>query len=743
MLEGLTSAGPDAMLSGTLMIGSIFGTIQAVFLIAVGFSLVIFMHELGHFLVAKWMGVRVDRFAVGFGRELFGFTRGETRYSFNILPLGGYVKMLGQEDFTVNKAGEWMVKADPRAFSNKSVGRRMLVVSAGVFMNLVFAAVLFMCVFMIGFDFIAPVLGDPLPGAPAEQAGLQFGDRVLRVNGKEVRDYSDIQMAVVLAEPHTPILFKIDRDGEIIERQVTPAYEPDRNLLQIGVPPTLTRTIAFVNPEPGPPQPDGLKIGDEVIEADGKGVRDFLDVALRLQAAGGRPVPLVVNRPDPKDPTRTTRIECTYRSNLILASTDDGPNAARHLLGFVPRLRVSEVIPASPAELCGIRAGDIIAEWGTIESPTWPEIAASIEANVGLDIDVIVERDGERIHKYIRPKRSGMFGQGPVQIGLVNPNTQELDRVAVADIVDTVEGRPTPAAAMHSVMPRGSLITKVNDEPIQDWNDFAIALREHAGQEVAITWKHGSDEQTRPLHIPHCIGTLADLSPVTKILSINGKSSFRTTKPDGSPVVYDAQYWRGVYLLLKEAIEANPDAPVTIRYRNRLEPPGQITTKDIHITEETLDPWTSRMGYSITFLAAPVTTRVQTWNPAKAMWIGLGKTYDFVLQAYMTMKRMIFTRSVGVEHVSGPVGIFKIGMDVAQAGITKLMFFLGLISANLAVINFLPLPIVDGGLMVFLLIEKIRGTPVSMKTQMVTQIIGLALLIAAFVFVTIMDISKL
>lgn len=82
------------------------------FLVLMGFSAVVFVHELGHFLAAKWAGVRVERFAIGFGRELFGFTKGETRYSFNILPLGGYVKMLGQEDFVVDKSGELKVKED-------------------------------------------------------------------------------------------------------------------------------------------------------------------------------------------------------------------------------------------------------------------------------------------------------------------------------------------------------------------------------------------------------------------------------------------------------------------------------------------------------------------------------------------------------------------------------------------------------------------------------------------------------
>src|SRR5688572_9732114 len=134
---------------------------------------------------------------------------------------------------------------------------------------------------------------------------------------------------------------------------------------------------------------------------------------------------------------------------------------------------------------------------------------------------------------------------------------------------------------------------------------------------------------------------------------------------------------------------------------------------------------------------------IRVSNPAKAMMIGLRKTYYFIEQVYMMMKRMIFTRSVGLDQVSGPVGIVKMGSEIAGEDFVKLLYFLALISANLAVINFLPLPIVDGGLFVFLIIEKIKGSPISIKVQVATQVIGVVLIIGVFLFVTIQDITKL
>ena len=198
MLAMLTnSLSPHVMLAD---LGGVLSTTWNVLLILLGFSVVVFFHELGHFSVAKWAGVRVERFAVGFGPELFGVTRGETRYSFNILPLGGYVKMLGQEDFEVDKTGEIAHNDDPRSFINKPVGHRMAIVSAGVIMNLLVAALLFMVVYMIGRVETAPIVGQVVTDTPAAKAGLQVGDRIHKINDFEISSFDQIATAVRLAD---------------------------------------------------------------------------------------------------------------------------------------------------------------------------------------------------------------------------------------------------------------------------------------------------------------------------------------------------------------------------------------------------------------------------------------------------------------------------------------------------------------------------------------------------------------
>ena len=119
--------------------GILSGQVVSILGLIVFLGLVIFVHELGHFLAAKWAGIKVEEFALGLGKRLAGFRRGETEYRLNILPFGGYVKMLGQDDFDPLHAEQ----ADPRSWQRTTVGKRLVVLSAGVVMNVVFAVLVF------------------------------------------------------------------------------------------------------------------------------------------------------------------------------------------------------------------------------------------------------------------------------------------------------------------------------------------------------------------------------------------------------------------------------------------------------------------------------------------------------------------------------------------------------------------------------------------------------------------------
>src|ERR1043165_6492358 len=196
----------------------ILGTIWFCLLAALGFGFVIFIHELGHFLFAKWAGVRVDRFSIGFAPVIFRKQIGETEYALSLLPLGGYVKMLGQEDTPAEIPGE--AKTDPRSYLAKSWKWQSAILLGGVLFNLVSSYLILIGIAWYGKPTIEPVVGSviaeikdehghPQP-SPAAQAGLRVGDRILSINGQPMREFDNIQMAII-SSGRQPLAMTVER----------------------------------------------------------------------------------------------------------------------------------------------------------------------------------------------------------------------------------------------------------------------------------------------------------------------------------------------------------------------------------------------------------------------------------------------------------------------------------------------------------------------------------------------------
>jgi membrane-associated protease RseP (regulator of RpoE activity) len=201
--------------------------------VALGVGAVIFVHELGHFAVAKMCGVKCEKFYLGFdigGLKLFKFRWGETEYGIGILPLGGYVKMLGQDDNPA-KAAEEMERAklhaqqgvatpeeavvlDPRSYMAQSVPERMAIISAGVIMNVIFAFVVIMIAYGMGVQYQPAIVGDMAPGDEAWRVGLKSDDEIVRIGGIENPRFEDIMKAVVLGNIDNGVELKVRRPGE-------------------------------------------------------------------------------------------------------------------------------------------------------------------------------------------------------------------------------------------------------------------------------------------------------------------------------------------------------------------------------------------------------------------------------------------------------------------------------------------------------------------------------------------------
>lgn len=203
-----------------------FSNIAIIVQVVIVFGLIVFVHELGHFLVAKWAGVGVERFSLGFGPKIFGRRVGETEYMISAVPLGGYVKMVGEE------IGEEIDPALERiSFSHKPVGKRFLIVAAGPSSNLFWAFVIFTVTFAsfgVNLPLDTPMIGGVQEGWPAQKAGIESGDEVLSVGGTEVKTWEGMAKLIQQAQgKETQVMVKKKATGQSVTLSLTPELRDD------------------------------------------------------------------------------------------------------------------------------------------------------------------------------------------------------------------------------------------------------------------------------------------------------------------------------------------------------------------------------------------------------------------------------------------------------------------------------------------------------------------------------------
>jgi regulator of sigma E protease len=293
----------------------------AIAAVAVVLGFMILIHEFGHYAVAKLLGVRVEVFSIGFGKRLLGFRKGDTDYRISAIPLGGYVKMSGENPMD-ERTG------DPAEFMSHSRWHRFLIAIAGPSMNILLAIFLLTTVYMVHYEY--PVFRDQpavIRGvkhdSPAAQAGLQPGDRIIKIDGIENPTWEQLQPRVWLS-PNQPLTVTIQRGNQVFQKTIVPQAVTSSEVGSAGWFPEEPVIVDQVETNT-PAAKAGIKEGDRIVALDGQPLRSIEAMIDRLQQTKDKPVDLTVIRGDQT---------LNFHVSPVLAKTDD-PKEQRYRLGFL------------------------------------------------------------------------------------------------------------------------------------------------------------------------------------------------------------------------------------------------------------------------------------------------------------------------------------------------------------------------------------------------------------------------
>ncbi len=670
----------------------------------IGINVVVFVHEFGHFIAARWAGIKVERFALGMGPRLIGFVKGETDYCICAFPIGGYVKMLGQEDFKPLDEDD---KPDPRSFNAAPVGKRFVVIAAGVVMNVIFAPIVFTILIMVGMDFPSPYVGGATPTYPASEAviqwqgqappaadntnadkskwiGFQPGDLITAVNGKAVTRFSDLKMAAILAGPDEKftIDFKRKIAGQEYSGKTTIGVKQQESLGApiFGLAPASNTTVA-ANRELITDNP--LTPGDEVIAINGQAIEYSWQIEPLVQKLTGNDVAVTVKRDD-KEQNVTMHPSLSNKGDILYLTDGSrlkawpidqdvekkevtletpagekitmpeskiaggGTKTLLDIVGLVPRMKIGAISKKSPADKAGLKPGDIIVAYAERQNPTIAEFLEISDKIGNTQTKITVLRDGKKETFDITPSKRN----GSLLIGITNAiDTEHLVIAAVR------EGSP----AAKGKVDLDAEIKAVNGQAVSTWFELFETLKSQQGQEILITCRLGDLEKT------YSLGQLS------------------------------------------EGVFQPADFEIT------LFSPAMFEPMVVHIAHR---------------------------NPITAIGWSFEETYQLMISSYRSIYSMVLGRVSAQKQARGPVGIAVIAMETARRGLTSLAYLMTYISLALAVFNFLPLPVLDGGHAVLLIIEKIRKKPLPMKVVNAIQMTGLVLILGLALLLTYQDIAR-
>lgn len=678
--------------------------------VALGLGAVIFVHELGHFAVAKMCGVKCDKFFVGFDVGGYKISRkwGETEYGIGILPLGGYVKMLGQDDNPANIAeqvresevsGESNIATkeitgpdgetylvDRRSYLAKSVPQRMAIISAGVIMNVIFAVIFATIAYGLGVPIIPSIVSHVSPGSAAYQAGIRPGDELVALGETKNPSFSQLMQNVTLGDLENGIDFEVRRaaTGETETINLKPRQGAGR-LAKVGIAPPSTVRMSKKKPtiDGSAAASADFQGGDEIVEVNGEPVNNYREWLSQLVQRSDEPLEVTVRQGG--EAPEGDRFGRREGGELVTLTV---PPQKKARLGLAMEMgKIVAVQKGSPAEAKGIEAGDFIDKIGYAgDAPQNPAIAEEeFDDPMSLPQKLQDLADENRsILLTVRRSTSGSDGQKaneqievPLQqVTWYEPSGSRNDPLSVPAlgvayrVLNIVRNVAPDSPAAKAGLQVGDVVTKatINFPKEKDQKPLPIEFAEKGNQ----NW-------------PRFVDLMQSL-------------------PTGSEIE----------LTYKREDESNT---VTL------------------VPELVDDEFTVERG----FVFEPVQRMVQYDSFGEQFERGLEETKNSLSMVFRFLKKL--GGQVPLTALGGPVTIAKAAGYSAFEGVGKLLLFLTMLSANLAVINFLPIPLLDGGHMVFLAWEGIRGRPASEKLVVALHTAGFVCIISLMVFVLGLDLG--
>jgi regulator of sigma E protease len=681
---------------------------------AVAFALgfVVFVHELGHFAIARMCGVKCEKFMVGFDVGGLKLSRkwGETEYGIGIVPFGGYVKMLGQDDNPANiaeqvresqvagntAAGKEITGpdgktylVDKRSYLAKSVPQRMAIISAGVIMNVIFAFIFATVAYKIGVPYNPSIVSATSPGSPAWKANLRPGDEVVQVGDIKDPSFADLKGSVTLGDLENGMEFVIQRGSERVTKTLTP--EQGVGLARVGIAPPNSLTLhsqkAANEWSPAAAAKPPLKPGDKIVAVDGQPVDTYADLAAIFTQSPDKPLVVQVRR-GAKAPAGNPQGEPTG-GELVDVTID--PTLMRSL-GLVMQMgKIVAVQEGSPAAEAGIIPGDFIDRI----------------SDASDDADEDLARDPMTLPEDLRR--------------MAEDNREVRIQLRRGSALD--DGKQ---AADEVVVP----LRKV------DWQEEAIAPNDPvAVPALGIAYRVLSVvDRVEPESLADKAGLKADDVVVKAELVYPKELPDDKKTPEPFSVEFSQKEgdalanWprlMGVLPFLPQGTQ------VKLTYKRGSE------TKDALLTPTPVE------GYYLADrgLIFDWITEIRvaaTWSEAADR--GFKETVSSLGMVYRFLNKL-GTGQVPVTALGGPVTIAQAASFSAFEGVGKLLVFLTMLSANLAVINFLPIPLLDGGHMVFLAWEGLRGRPASERFVVAMHTVGFVFIITLMLFVISLDIG--